>query len=302
MKKCGGGYQSRRLYAKKYEFIDRRKNSKNLLIILAGFQPYYWNIVLERIYVAQKNFKEDIDICICIPGEDATILKEKASLYNWSVLRITKDLLAQAQNTAILLHPKAEYIFKLDEDIIISDKYFDELKTSLKKIEKIHDKGIGFISPLINLNANGIKSFLISQNLMDEYENRFGKFFIGSEAPIHKNADLAEWIWNKSIPFDTVANQIELRNKDKYFECSVRFSVGAVLFRRRFWDNLGGFIVKGEGYLGGEEEQMNAYCINNMLSIIVAENVFAGHLGFFSQKEACRKFFINHQNELMFKK
>ena len=92
---------------------------------------------MERIYVAQKKFKEDIDICICIPGEDATTLKEKANLYNWSVLRITKDLLAQAQNTAILLHPKAEYIFKLDEDIIINDKYFDELKTSLKKVEKM---------------------------------------------------------------------------------------------------------------------------------------------------------------------
>ena len=46
------------------------------------------------------------------------------------------------------------------------------------------------------------------------------------------------------------------------------------------------------------EEQMNAYCINNMRSIIIAEDVLVGHLGFYRQKDACKTFFEEHYNDI----
>ena len=47
-----------------------------------------------------------------------------------------------------------------------------------------------------------------------------------------------------------------------------------------------------------EERQMNAYCINNMLSIVISDDIFVGHLGFYTQKDICKKFYTEHIKEL----
>ena len=41
--------QNKRLFAKGYEFINRSSSSENLLLIIAGFQEYYWDAVFERV-------------------------------------------------------------------------------------------------------------------------------------------------------------------------------------------------------------------------------------------------------------
>lgn len=91
---------------------------------------------------------------------------------------------------------------------------------------------------------------------------------------------------------------MESKNRGKFCECNVRFSVGAVLFTRDYWKKLGGFIVKAEGIMAAEEEQMNAFCFNNMLSIILSTDTFVGHLGFWKQKDACHSFYLNHEDEI----
>ena len=290
--------QNKRLFAKGYEFINRSSSSENLLLIIAGFQEYYWDAVFERVRRNQNMFTEKIDICICVPGEDGEILKQIAEKYGWSYLKIKKDLLAQAQNTAIKLHENAKWIYKIDEDILISDNYFSKLKDAYVNIELKHNKEIGFIAPLINLNACGVEKFLRTINKYDEFECQFGRLIIGLNKPIHRDGEVATWIWNSSIPFDEISRKIEKENDTVYYECPIRFSVGAILLKREFWEEMGGFLVKNIGCMGAEEEQMNAFCMNQMRSIIVVANVFAGHLGFFHQKQNCHKFFNEHQKEI----
>lgn len=294
--------QKKRLYSKKYTFIDRSKGSENLLLILAGFQSYYWEAVFERVKENQNMFSESIDICVCVPGENGKILSSLAEKYGWSYLRIPKDLLAQVQNTAIKLHPKADWIFKIDEDILISDNYFAKLKKTYEKAELKLDKEIGFVAPLINLNACGVKIFLNTIGKYESYEKHFGKMILGMEEPIHRDPKVGEWIWNQSIPFDEIAKKIENKNRFKFSECSIRFSIGAILIKRSFWNKLGGFLVKNVGYMGGEEEQINSFCINQMMSIVISEDTFAGHLGFFHQKEECHKFFDENQESIRLSK
>lgn len=224
--------------------------------------------------------------------------KKYAERYGWSYLRIEQDLLAQAQNTAIKLHPHAYWIFKIDEDILLSNHYFEKMLNTYHKAKKSCCKSIGFLVPLINLNAGGVKIFLETIHAYDKFEKQFGKLTIGLEEPIHKSPEVAEFIWANSIPFDKVATLVEERNSEKFCECNVRFSIGAVLFTRDYWKKLGGFVVKTEGIMAAEEEQMNAFCFNNMLSIIISTDTFVGHLGFWKQKKACRSFYINHEKDI----
>lgn len=291
--------EKNRAFSDSYDFVNRSNGSENLLLILAGFQEFYWEGVLERVRQNKEQFNEDIDICICVPGENGRILKEYAEKYNWSYLRITDDLLAQAQNTAISLHPKAKWIYKIDEDIIISDNYFKKLKENYIAAQlQLHTK-VGLVTPILNVNACGTSIFLNTIGMMEEYENKFDKLKIGMNEPIHKNPDVAEWIWEKTIPFSDVASLVEEKNSGKVKVCSYRLSIGAILFTREFWDEIGYFRVAEIGCMGAEEEQVNSYCMNNMYSIVIAEDTLAGHLGFFHQKESCRKFYEKHKKQIL---
>jgi hypothetical protein len=158
---------------------------------------------------------------------------------------------------------------------------------------------LAIISPLINLNACCTEIFLKSNNILQEFENEFGKLKIGMEEPIHKDPNIATWIWEKSIPFTDVANKIAKINKGKIATCTYRLSIGAILFTRNFWKEIGYFTVAEIGSMGAEEEQVNAYCTNKMYSIIISEDILAGHLGFFNQKDACEIFYGSHKKEIV---
>ena len=127
-------------FASKYIFDDRQSGSENLLLVLLGFQPYYWDVVLDRVKRNVAQFDEPIDVCLCVPRGMNTNIEEEvrsfAEKYNFSYLYIYEDLLAQAQNTAIKLHPDAHWIYKIDEDIILSDSYLSKMKHSYIRFTK----------------------------------------------------------------------------------------------------------------------------------------------------------------------
>ena len=102
----------KRRLSKDYEFINRSKGEKKLLLILAGYQEFYWDVLLKRVYKYTEN---DVDVCIVIPGsQNKEKLKSICEKYNWSYLYSKHDRLGLVQNIAIKLHSKAEYIIKID--------------------------------------------------------------------------------------------------------------------------------------------------------------------------------------------
>lgn len=298
-KKWDNYFYESRLFAKKYDFVNRQKRAEYLLIILAGFQPYYWDTLLKRINECIARSSHAIDVCICIPrgiDDSAAILIEKAKQYEWSSLHLNEDLLSQAQNTAIRLHPNAKWIFKLDEDIVLPINYFDDMISAYQRAERTLFYKIGILAPMLNVNANGMIPFLRSLDKLHDFEDLFGPYSLKAdimEMPIHKSPELARWIWECSVPFNYVADTIRKRNEGRLFTVPVRFSIGAILFNRLFWESIGFFKVGMLGELGLEETQVNSYCMSQMFAIVMAEDVFAGHLGFFPQKKVCRDFFEN---------
>ncbi len=292
-------YLSRvRKLSNSYEFINRSKGAENLLLILAGFQPEYWDVLLGRVNAVAKQFKEPMDICICVPSADKDgKLRVIAEKYGWSYLRIKQDLLGRVQNIAIKIHPNANYIFKIDEDIVLPNSYFDNLKAAYHNAEEKFHTAIGFIGPCINLNPYSVLPFVEGINKSDEFVSTFGKYTLRPHwlrADIYKNVDLALWLWKYSVPFDKVASELEINNKGKLSLCPHRYCIGAFLFERQVWNDMGYFTVGCNVTLGLEEADFCAYCCKNMLGIAVAEDIMVGHLGFNIQKKPLYDFFVEN--------
>ena len=287
-----------------YEFINRQCGSQNLLIILAGYQPYYFDAVFERVVRCQKQFKEVIDVCVCCSAapQSAQIELEQICEHNgWSFLYFKKNRVTQIQNTAIKLHQHAEWIYKIDEDIILCDDYFTKMKNAYIEADNTLPYKVGFAGPVLNINAFGTQSFLKTIGKWEEFAQRFGRFRVGGmintpQDDIHRNQEWAQYIWEQSIPFDEVAAKVATNKKIEI--CPIRFSIGAVLFKREFLERNGYFPVFRSGGMGQDEKYMCDICIEGMYSIIVPSNVLVGHLGFGPQKSTCRTFYEQHQSEI----
>ena len=300
--------KKKRLLSKQYSFTNRSKGSNNLLLIIAGFQEYYWDAVFERVQRNITQFDESIDVCICVPvgGAQASRLDDYAEQYQWSILRIQRDLLAQVQNTAIDLHTKAKWIYKIDEDIILCDHYFSKMKRTYLKYSSDPSNYmiVGFVAPLLNVNAYGSIRFLSTINSFLEFIEKYGSYNLGDDwrkATIHSNPDAAVYLWSKSIPFDEISKRVEELNKDKISICPHRFSIGAILFTRQYWTQIGSFEVAFEASMGVEERQLCQACMDDMHAIVVGEDTFVGHLGFGAQKNAIHKFYDMNESDIRLK-
>jgi hypothetical protein len=287
-----------------YVFINRQGGGENLLIILAGYQPYYFDAVFERVERCRKQFGEHLDVCVCCssaPLEATKMLEKICERHHYSLLYFRKNRVTQIQNTAIKLHPNATWIYKMDEDIILSDNYFAKMKDAYKEAEASLPYKVGFAGPVLNINAFGTQSFLKAIGKWDEFERKFGRFLVGGmintpQDDIHRNQEWAQYIWEQSIPFDDVAAKVA---QNKQIEiCPIRFSIGAVLFKREFLDRNGYFPVYREGGMGTDEKHMCDICMEAMYSIVVPSNILVGHLGFGPQKETCKKFYQEHEKEI----
>lgn len=169
------------------------------------------------------------------------------------------------------------------------------MKSAYEKADKELPYKVGFLGPLINLNAVCTPYFLKALNLETAYEKEFGKYRVENvetfmTADIHANEETARFIWKNSIPFDEVAAKVA-NSSDTIIMAPIRFSIGAILCTREYWERIGYFDLSPIGSGAAEEVQMNIFCQMQMLSIAIATNILVGHLGFFPQKEACRKFF-----------
>ena len=161
-----------RRYTSHYRFIDRSSGNENLLIIVAGYQQYLWEKVFDRI---SEYSDYDLDICVVVPGKDDNELKQICEGNNWSYLCTKENKLALAQNMAIKLHPSAEWIYKLDEDMFIGRGYFQGLKETYRKADVDGRYRVGVVSPLINVNGACYRWYLEKKGLVEEYEEKFAE-------------------------------------------------------------------------------------------------------------------------------
>ncbi len=282
--------------SKKIKFENRIQNKDKVCLILAGYKPFLYEIIFKRV---KKFANEDIEVCILSSGLYSEELSYIAKENNWSYLSQKENNVSKIQNTAINLYKNAKYIYKLDEDIFITKNYFETLMKTMEDSEKNGEYQVGFVAPTIPINGFGNLEILKKFGLVETYTQMFEKpkYAAGRNRMIEINPEVAKFFWgNKDfLPNIDKMNEIVQKDSLSYIACPIRFSIGAIMFKRTFWEEMNMFdVTKGNG-MGRDEEQICKYCMLNSKAIIVSKNSIVGHLGFKNQNKEMKKYFLNNR-------
>lgn len=284
----------------KYKFIDRSSGKKKLCMVLAGYKQPIWNDVFARLAACVP---EDVDVCVLSSGLFSEELDEVCENYNWSYLSSSKNQLCFIQNMAINLHPNAEWIYKIDEDIFLTQGFFEKLMETYLDVEKNSDYCPSIVAPLININGFCYLRLIEKTNLKEVFLHKFGKAKLTSgiehDEWIRKDKDFARFMWGKDeeilADIDALTEKF-IGEKLSWTICPVRFSIGAILFHRSLWEEMKGFTVKKGNGLGDDEEDICKYAFNTARPIIINENIVAGHLGYGPQTGAMMLYYKQHSD------
>ena len=275
-----------------YHFVDRSKGKTYLCYILAGYEPKLWNSTLARIEAFQS---ENVDYCLISSGKYDSVLDKIAEMNGWSYLYTEQNQVCFIQNLAIELHPNAQYIFKMDEDIFIGKDFFHQMIQEFHQIEEQGEYWIGFAVPVIPLNCCGYVTYLNGIGKKKEYEKRFGRVYRSRFSEIYLD-EIAKFLWDTMDSFDEMAERF-LKNSG-YNILGCFYNIGCILFTRERWHMMGKWPEKpGETGMGRDEEFIFKDNIERDMPIYEISSVLAGHLAFGPQKAYMLQYYEEHFNK-----
>ena len=279
-------------------FLNNSRNSSSACFILAGYKQFTWKIVFKRI---KKFCPESIDVCIVSSGLYSQELDDYAKKYNWSYFATKRNCVGLALNSAIKAFPSAENIFKLDEDIFLTEGFFEELPKAYQKASK--DYYPAFSAPLIPINGFGYRRILEKLGLVELYTQKF-EYPIVSAGPfmqIELSPDAAKFMWGESgdVPqIDALNKRIKDSSSENgdYSVCPIRFSIGAIYFKRDLLEKEGWIpVYKGNG-MGLDEVFLCNLATSKSKAIVVSERQVVGHLSFGKQNKPMEEYFKTHKD------
>ncbi len=259
-------------------FIDRSRGNSHLLVVLSGYKPALWPLTMPRLV---RFVPSDVDVCIVSSGRHVEALATAAEQHGWSYLSTELNELSVVQNAAIERHPRAQFIYKLDEDMFIGENFFELMMEGHLRIKAEEKFFLGFSAPLINLNGYSYLPMLQALGRAESYRALFGPLRQAAESiPVLHTGAAARWLWQEILPFDE-AVRFFAQQQPVYTACPHRFSIGAMLFEREFWQAMGGWAVNlVPGGMGYDEVGVCNYCMANSRIIGVLHNVLVGHFAF----------------------
>ncbi len=270
----------------KYSFTNRQKGTSNVVIVLIGYKPKLWNSVIPRLQRAlafDPAISDQFDVCLVTPGATKPELAEIAAQNGWSYLHTKANRVSLAQNLAVKVHPQAKLIYKLDEDIFLPEFYFQEMQRSYERVKQENRYRVGFCAPLLNVNGYSYLPFLERLGLSEKYKHEFGELMAAAyHVKIQHDPAACRWIWEHTLPFDATAQKIF----DQGFHYSTiphRFSIGAILMERPFWEKIGGMhntLAGGPKTLGSDEDHLCRDCVGLSHVMICFEHILAAHYSF----------------------
>lgn len=284
-----------RWYLTDFIFIDRKKDLAKVCYVLSGYKEFLWDVVFERL---KKYIPADVEICILSSGVHSERLEKMAEDNDWSYLYTKLNDLTLAQNILLRLFEKAEWIYKMDEDIFLTEGCFDKLFHTFRKVEDEEPYCVGFTAPLLPLNGYSYIHILEHYGKLSEYETKFGRATFGGyyTKPIECEPKVAEYMWGDSggLPHLDDMNK-DFQNEWKYSVCGLRFSIGFILFRRSYWDEINGFGMTGGTDLGKDEIELCSWSGIVSRAMIVSHDTVVGHFSFGPQTDEMKKYYKDHQ-------
>lgn len=281
-----------------YQFYDRSRGKKNLCYILAGYEEELWESTLERILCFQS---EEFDYCIVSSGRYDENLKQLAKREGWSYLYSETNQVCVLQNIVIELHPLAEYIIKMDEDMFIGAGFFEDMLNSYHRIERTGEYRIGFMVPVIPLNCCGYVTYLDKISKTAQFEAQFGKAYRSRFSAVYDLVEAAEFLWDTMEDFDSMAEYFtKYRGRTEILGCY--FNIGCIMFSRKRWLLMGKW-PENAGSTGMGEDEVYIYKDNmeKDMPIYEAQDILVGHFAFGGQKQRMRQYYMSHRDKFIVK-
>ena len=272
-------------FTRRYSFDDRSSGSDRMVLVLAGYKPALWDAVFARL---ERFAPKGADVCVATAGRSVAQLREMCRERGWSYLSTRRNNVALVQNMAIRLHKSARWIYKMDEDIFLTEGVFERMMAAyLSAPEKLLAE-VGFVSPLIPLNGYGHVRLLLRLGLKSAWESRFGRLVytdgLTDHTAILSDPASARFMWGETEPglrgIDAL-NRLVSQDEGRLSACPYRYSVGFILFERSMWEKMKYFYVTVSGTgLGIDEEQICNYCMMHAKAMVVAEDAVVGHFSY----------------------
>ena len=177
-----------------------------------------------------------------------------------------------------------------------------KIETLMKTYEDCEKKGdykVGFVAPTIPINGFGHMLVLERFNLIDKYTKKFERpiYAAGPDRMIESNPEVAKFMWGEGGYLPNIDKISETLSKDKfaYVACPIKFSIGAILYKRSLWVEHNMFTVSKDSGLGNDELELCGYLTYDSKAIIVSKNVAVGHLSFGKQNGPMKEYFMEHK-------
>jgi hypothetical protein len=257
----------------------------------------------------EKYTPEDFDVLVMTSGKDSPEMRELCEKNHWSYVSTVRNNVSLVLNLGISLFPEAKYIWKIDEDIILTEGCFKRMKETYAFLEKETRYEVGFVTPILNVNGYGYVPLLESLGMAEKWEERFGELRITDcythHVTIHDSPEAALFIWGKDNEelkdIDVIARKLDAM-EFKYSICPVRYSIGFIMFSRRNWLRMELFPVTSKQNLGADEEHLCQFCMMHARVMAVAENAVAGHLSYGPQHKVMEKYYKENEQLFLCKK
>jgi hypothetical protein len=292
------------------------KGTYATIYVLLGLYSELWDVVLERLY----HYNVEFDVVLVNPGGfhgDKAINLAKS--YGFSYVELQPNNIECAQNYVINNVIESHLVIKMDDDVFLT-KY--TIRNLIRAYKRVKEEGIdiGFLAPVLNVNNVSYVAFLKTLNLIDEYTRLFERPIFARhwrKQKIWYDPNAAEWIWEKSLPLNHIAEIFANMNAELYELIPVRFSINCIIFERTFLLKHYGFSSAGPRIfarvsnrirsipisigtiVSDDEDSINFYADNGMRARILALDSFAGHLAYFPQREHMLKWFLENKNKLL---
>ena len=161
-----------------------------------------------------------------------------------NIYSTTFNQLAVIQNE-IIGKLKADYYIKIDDDILVTENWTDAF---VGVYERNHNK-MSFGSVTIPINGFGWVPFLRIMNLTGEFKARFPGMELNQacmDVPVYKEKEVNEFIWENCLNLDNTAATFNNNQHGKFEDllCPHRYSIGAIIFSHKFWEDMGGWYVQ----------------------------------------------------------
>jgi len=278
-----------------HTFINRSKSNEKLLVILAGYKDRLFDLVFERV---KAFLPKDIDVCIVSSGKYHEGLAKRAEVEGYSYLSTKRNHIGLALNVAINQFEKVKYIYKIDEDIFLTKGFFETLFDTYQKVLNEGDFTPGIVAPLIPINGYTHLEILKKLKLVDTYTKKFElpKYASMPYRMIENNDQVARFFWGEGgfVPKLDKLNEIFKKDQFKVSGAPHKFSIGAILFTKDLWNDMGRFSVQRGNGLGIDEIDLNKYCYLESLPVVVSHNQVVGHFSFGKQTKSMFEYLDKH--------